>query len=473
MDILATVVTCCGLAQKCVQIINEVQAWPEELRRITRRITRLVPLLMGLMSHLQSQPAPSLAGLQLEQKNELENIIRDTKDYCKETHNILGECQSRKLRETGLEFRESWLGEISRSIYQKYGTMATDLRTLEDNLEKTCRDLNSYMGLLGIRQGRASHDALHEILEKIRVLELKKNERGSLERDNESLKRDNDSLKRDKARLMAKLRNASVHLTPTTTAPRGEPPKDGSLEIFQSVSTTLRQSTPESSPTRKDYKILFTDTRGDRSMMSELLVKILWAATLSRGGDWRVETVHSAGFTVKDNCDCVNELVGLNPQHKFHDPNPSGGGWPLSYTGGMALCDAMKHFIPQSCKAQIYHQVFNGQKSGLTRNMFRTYDFIVVFSWKSHDFLLVLRNALVTTPGQSDLGRGKGRIVHLGQYISFDAETKDIEEPARSEEGRAIRENWDLKALELNHAVQAFLAAELGWNQADAVSLAC
>ena len=45
MDIFSIVVTCCELAQKCVQIVNEVQAWPEELRRITRWISRLEPLL--------------------------------------------------------------------------------------------------------------------------------------------------------------------------------------------------------------------------------------------------------------------------------------------------------------------------------------------------------------------------------------------------------------------------------------------
>lgn len=52
MDIFSTVVTCLGLAQKCMVIITKVQAWPDELRQVTRRITRLEVLLRGLNAHL-------------------------------------------------------------------------------------------------------------------------------------------------------------------------------------------------------------------------------------------------------------------------------------------------------------------------------------------------------------------------------------------------------------------------------------
>lgn len=450
MDIFSIVVTCCELAQKCVQIINEVQAWPEELRRITRRISRLEPLLHGLMSHLQNQPTPGLTGLQREQKNELERIMWETKECCKETHNILGECQSRKVGQTGLEFRESWLGDFSRSVYQKYGAMATALKKLEDNLEENYRDLNCYMGLLGIRQEWANHNALAAISERIRGLELEK---------------ERDSLKQDKARLMAQLVTLSVHLAPPTTAPRGGQVNDGSLGSYRSVSATVRQPTPEIRPIRADYKILFTDTFGDRSMVSEILVKILGAATRSKGGDWRVEKVRSAGFLMRENCDCVSEIEGLSPQHKLHSLSPSGGGWPPSYTGMMALYDAMKHLIPQDSKADIYNQVHYRKKSGLTRDMFRTYDFIIVFSWATHNQMLQVRNALVTASGQGILDRGKGRIVHLGQYLSSSGHTKDIAESVRTKEGRSIRENWDQKIVELQYAVQAFLTAELGWKQ--------
>ncbi|KAG6357027.1 hypothetical protein INS49_014903 [Diaporthe citri] len=296
MDILDIAVTCCGLALKCAQIVNEVQAWPEELRRITRRITRLEPLQQGLMSHLQNQPTPGLAGRQREQKNELENIVRETNECCKETHNILGECQSRKVGQAGLESRESWLGDFSRSLYQKYGATATALKRLEDSLEENYRDLNCYMGLLGIRQEQANHNALAAISERIRCLELEK------ERD--SLRRDNDSLKQDKARLMAQLKKLTVHLAPPMTLPRGGQVNDGSLGTSRSVSAAVRQPTPEIRPSRTDYKILFTDTYGDRSTVSEFLVKILGAWTQSKGGEWRVEKVHSAGFLLRENCEC-------------------------------------------------------------------------------------------------------------------------------------------------------------------------
>ncbi|KAI7783628.1 hypothetical protein LA080_011556 [Diaporthe eres] len=266
--VISIVVTCCELAQKCVQIVNEVQAWPEELRRITRRISILEPLLQGLMSHLQSQAAPGLAGLQREQKNELENVMRETKECCIETHNILGECQSRKVGQTGFEFRESWLGDFSRSLYQQYGAMATALKKLEDNLEENYRDLNCSMGLLGIRQAWANHNALAAISERIRGLELEK----------------------------AKLKKLNVHLAPPTTVPGGGQADDGSLGSYGSVSATVRQPTPEIRPTRTDYKILFTDTYGDRSMVSELLVKMLGAGTRSKGGDWRVEATLSRAF---------------------------------------------------------------------------------------------------------------------------------------------------------------------------------
>lgn len=451
MDIFDIVVTCCGLAQKCVQIVNEVQAWPEELRRITRRITRLEPLLQGLMSHLQNQPTSGLAGLQWEQKNELENIMRETKECCKDTHTILGECQSRKIGQTGLEFRESWLGDFSRSVYQKYGAIATALKRLEDNLEDNYRILNCYMGLLGIRQEQANHTALAVLLERIRGLELEK------ERD--SLKRDNDALKQEKARLKAQL-------APPTHAPRGGQVNDGSLRSSQCASATVRQPTPEIRPTRTDYKILFADTYGDRSMVAELLVKILGAGTRSKGGDWRVEKVHSAGLLVRENCDCVNEIEGLSRQkHRLYALCPSGEGWRPTKTGMKALYDAMNHFIPPDSKAKIYDQVQSSKKRGLTRDIFRAYDFIIVFSWKTHNNMLAIRNALVTASGQGVLGRGKGRIVHLGQYLSSCGDTKDIGEPERSKEGRSVRENWDQKVVEMEFAVKAFLTAELGWKQ--------
>lgn len=452
MDVLDIVVTCCGLAQKCVQIVNEVQAWPEELRRITRRITRLEPLLKGLMSHLQNQPTSGLAGLQREQKNELENIMRETEECCKETHSILDECQSRKIGQTGLEFRESWLGDFSRSVYQKYGAIATALKRLEDNLEENYRDLNCYMGLLGIRQEQANNTALAVLLERIRGLELEK------ERD--SLKRDNDALKQEKAKPRVK-----AQLAPPTHAPRGGQVNDGSLRSSQCVSATVRQPTPEIRPTRTDYKILFADTYGDRSMVAELLVKILAAGTLSKGGDWRVEKVHSAGLLMREKCDCVSEIEGLGLQHKLHALNPSGGGWPPIYTGMRALYDAMNHFIPPDSKAEIYNQVQCSRKRGLTRDIFRAYDFIIVFGRATHNNMLLIRKALVTASGQGILGRGKGRIVHLGQYLSSCGDTKDIGEPERSKEGRSVRENWDQKVVEMEFAVKSFLTAELGWKQ--------
>lgn len=314
------------------------------------------------------------------------------------------------------------------------------------------------MGLLGIRQEWANHNALAAISERIRGLELEK------ERD--SLKRDNYSLQQDKARLMAQLVKLNVHLAPPTTLPRGGQVNNGSLGSSQFVSATVRQPTPEIRPTRTDYKILFTDTYGDRSMVSELIVKILGTGTLSKGGDWRVEKVHSAGILMRENCDCVCEIEGLSPQHILHSLNPSGGGWPPSYTGMRALYDAMNHLIPPDSKAEIYNQVHYSKKRGLTRDMFRTYDFIIVFSRTTHNQMLALRNALVKASGQGILDRGKGRIVHLGQYLSSYGDTKDIVEPVMSKEGRSIRKNWDQKVVEVKSAVEAFLAAELGWKQA-------
>lgn len=473
MDVFSTVVTCWDLVHGCVAIINKVQGWPDELRKITRRIGRLEVLLCGLKSHLEKMPKHGLDRLQQEQKSELESIIMDTEKDCKATHDLLDGWESRKIGATGIEFREWWLGDFFRNAYQKYGGRATDLRRLAEDLEEDRRDLKEYMGLLGIRQDQANHDALVDkndvLLGKIDGMESQLLSVRHGTKKQKKLVKNYGTLMKKMNGLEAKLAALTVHLAMATA---GDAQKGGLTGYAnddgqQSVSVPARQLTPEVTLLRKDYKIIFVDPHNHgRSVVSEMLVKLLGAWTESANGDWRVKKVQSAGFFERQHGDCAELIDGLDFKHDSYKLEMAKGGSRASSTAVAALFDnANYNFIPGGFKEKLHQQARKAKSKGIRRKMFKEYDYIIVFTRREHNNMVKLRKALVLADGVDALVKGKGRVMHLGQYLSSNGDTKEIANAPKNDQGEPSRENWDKKVLDLKIAIKRFLNAELSWKQ--------
>lgn len=57
--------------------------------------------------------------------------------------------------------------------------------------------------------------------------------------------------------------------------------------------------------------------------------------------------------------------------------------------------------------------------------------------------LLALRRALIAAKGDAVAPKGKGRIVHLGAYISKDGSPVSIPDAKKGEDGQHVRGEWN------------------------------
>lgn len=75
--------------------------------------------------------------------------------------------------------------------------------------------------------------------------------------------------------------------------------------------------------------------------------------------------------------------------------------------------------------------------------MFKTYDFILVFTGREYENLLLLKKALVQANGSGIAPADKGRIIHLGAYLEKKNTPLEIVDAPKGEDGKASRASWN------------------------------
>lgn len=218
---------------------------------------------------------------------------------------------------------------------------------------------------------------------------------------------------------------------------------------------------PSPEPPRTDFRIIFVDPYNvARSIVAEAYTGLLREWTVRTGGQWRVKTAHSAGFFVRSRnevVDTINDMQVLYPSYKLglkegHSP-------PLS-TSLASLFENKMFDYPY--KQDVKKEIESRRSRGIAKTIFKTYDFILVFTDREEDNLIRLRKLLVDSNGkEAGSAKRKGRVVHLGRYLTTDGARKEIVAP----KNEVDREQWNAKVGQIKIAIKAFLKGELDWKQ--------
>ncbi|KAH8897863.1 hypothetical protein GQ53DRAFT_803026 [Thozetella sp. PMI_491] len=227
---------------------------------------------------------------------------------------------------------------------------------------------------------------------------------------------------------------------------------------------------PSPPPPRKDYGIIFVDPGAvGRGPVSEYLTKLMKEWTQRTGGDWRIKNINSAGFFVKHRAgylDLIEELEYKKPSHKLALRN--GDSAPNKVVVD-AVFDNKAFDYPFKQK---YHQaLMKADSKGIPKNIFKSNDFILVFTERERENMLRLRKAVLARDGAEAVPKGKGRVVHLGTYVKVSSgNVLPFEDVPKNDDGSFSREKWNTKVSELKLAIKRFLKKEMKWKQPDATA---
>lgn len=230
----------------------------------------------------------------------------------------------------------------------------------------------------------------------------------------------------------------------------------------------IRQPSPSPSPEppRSDVRIIFIDPYNvARGVVAEAYTKLLREWTLSTGGDWKIKVAHSAGFFIRSRNEVTDTIHGMKFLYPSYQLDMVDGKTPPKSTPLAALFDNKMFNYPY--KDDVRKQIQARQSRGVTRAIFKTYDYILVFTDREEDNLIRLRKLLVNSHGKDTVtARGKGRVMHLGRYLTPDGMRKEIVSPKNDGD----REQWNAKVAQIKTATKAFLKRELDWKQPPKVS---
>ena len=224
----------------------------------------------------------------------------------------------------------------------------------------------------------------------------------------------------------------------------------------ETTKTSYQGSEFEESPKRFDYGIIFLDRANiDRSVVSEAYCKLVRTWTQHYNGVWRIEFAHSAGYCIKSGSDCVD--LTSKAVEEMHS-----GIQPPNKIAMDALFDNNRFQYPS--KQFIKHETEAKRSQGITKSLFRTYDYILVFDSQSFETVRKLKEIFKKELGQSIVPEGKGRIVKLGDF-RYDSHVTNLWNPATTGDDKADREKWNAALDKIKISFKNWLRKEMDWTE--------
>ncbi|KAK1765199.1 hypothetical protein QBC33DRAFT_544892 [Phialemonium atrogriseum] len=405
---LDTVLQVIEIVNKAVEMYQKIQDAPEQMRKIGKRMERLNALLAHLELFLREKKEHALARLRPAQTEELLSIIEDIRDDSSKVQALFYKWNN-DIGPFGFQLRFKTLAQA----YFALGSSPEKLSGLADDIELHRQDLRDHLQLMGCI-------GINALLVGGSV--------GAAAQQNLA--------------------------TPGPTTNAGSGPK---LPLSPSPS-------PSPVASRQDYRVLFVDpTNIARGVVAEALMKLLKEWTLGAGGDWRVKIVHSAGFFVKRGSDVVDTIDSLEFSYPSYRLPMAEGNKKPKEVALAALFDNGAYNFP--FKKSVQEHIGAHRSRGLQKDVFKKYDYIMVFTGREHDNMIRLRKALVAKEGKGITQKGKGRIVHLGRYLTLDGIPREIVDAPKDKDGRDSRENWNWKVSQVKIAIKGFLKQEMRWKQ--------
>lgn len=225
----------------------------------------------------------------------------------------------------------------------------------------------------------------------------------------------------------------------------------------------VRQPSPSPSPeaARTDFRIIFVDPYNvARSVVAEAYTSLLREWTLRTGGIWPVKTTHAAGFFTSSRSEVVDTISGMKYLYPSYKLGIKEGKASPQPTALAALFDNKLFNYPY--KQDIKKEIESRRSRGITKNIFKNYDYILVFTDREEDNLIRLRKLLISSNGKDAVtANRKGKVMHLGRYLTSDGARREIVAPKNDGD----REQWNAKVAQIKTSIKAFLKGELDWKQ--------
>jgi DNA anti-recombination protein RmuC len=152
--------------QKAVEIYQRIQDVPEVIHKLSHRMKWLDTILRNLKHHLRSKAKHALAQLRKTQVDDLLSIVSDTRVDCDRVY-VLFDRWAHKVGPLGLQFRDNALGQFAAQAFFALGSSAKELEGLTENIETHRRDIDTYLGLMGVQFAQANHFVLQDMNKKI------------------------------------------------------------------------------------------------------------------------------------------------------------------------------------------------------------------------------------------------------------------------------------------------------------------
>lgn len=238
---------------------------------------------------------------------------------------------------------------------------------------------------------------------------------------------------------------------------------------------------PAQRPTvpRANHNVIFVDPYNEgRSVAAEAYLNLVREWTVGTGGEWRINLVHSAGFFVRSRGDAADLVENLDYQYPSFRLSVAHGNKPPNATALAALFDNNTFGYP--FKERVKARTEARRSRGISKTIFKTYDYIVVFTTREFENLARLRRALAARDGKGAVAAGgggggggedKGRVVYLGDFRhhGVNKTPQEIWNPADDGD----RAQWNEKVGQIKVATKAFLKREVGWKQPDKGAKLC
>ncbi|KAJ9150795.1 hypothetical protein NKR23_g3345 [Pleurostoma richardsiae] len=412
---LDTVLQVIEIVNKAVDVYQKIQDAPEQMRKIGKRMERLKALLGHLEQLLRKREKRALARLRPTQTEDLLAILEDIRDDSSRVDLLFRKWEN-DIGPFGLQFRFKTLAQA----YFALGSNSEKLASLGDDIDRHRQDVIFYLSMMGCA-------GIDELL--INGIPVQTSPARTVKPN-------------------AVAAGLSMAKAQTATRPGGR-------------NSTAKQD----QPSRRDYKILFVDPHNlARSVVAEAVMKLLRGWTIMTGGEWRIEVIHSAGFFVKHRSEVVETIKGLSFTHDSYRMSLSAGNRAPNAVPLEAVFDNKSYDYP--FKKAIQDEMTSRRSRGLPKDIFRIYDYIMVFTGREHDNMLQLRRALVAEEGKDIAPKGKGRLLHLGHYLTLDGIPREIVDAPKKPDGTDSRENWNFKvSSQIKIGLKGFLRQEMGWKQ--------
>ncbi|KAK5168612.1 uncharacterized protein LTR77_005921 [Saxophila tyrrhenica] len=241
------------------------------------------------------------------------------------------------------------------------------------------------------------------------------------------------------------------------------------MGLFALKPPSETRPTSPAAPTRADYGVIFVDPFNlGRSKVAEGYMKLIREWTVRTGGAFKVKFAHSAGMLVRDRSDCVDFIESLPGRMVVNGVAKEANAMAMASLFDNKYFDyTFKPGIRASMMKRAHRTDAQSQSRarGITQNIFKTYDYILVFTGREYERLLLLKKGLLQAHGPSIAPASKGRIIHLGAYLNKKGKPNDIADARKDENEDVSRANWNTTTSQIKLAVKAFLKNELGWQQ--------